>query len=193
MAQLHNEFVFHNQTQGSDELGSRVALVTGGNRGIGREICMQLAQRGVGRVILSGRDLGAAKLAAFELNSKIASPGSVSAGGEAGIIVPAQLNVADCSSVESLATWISAECGGRLVILVNNAGCCFDADMTGNLSFCQSNVETISQVELMSSFELNVCAQVQVTQYMLPFLKRSPAARIVNMSSVLGSLTMQVR
>ena len=189
MAQLHKEYMRYIATRKVADLGSRVALVTGANRGIGREICRQLAERGVGRVFLSSRDLEAATLAARELNSEVAS--SKAAGVRAGTIVPAQLDVTQIASVQAFATRISTECGGRLDILVNNAGACFDRDGRGNISFVQSNAETISQEELMASFELNVCAQVQVTQQMLPFLKKAPAARIVNMSSVLASLTMQ--
>ncbi|MGH7750246.1 MAG: SDR family NAD(P)-dependent oxidoreductase [Candidatus Dormibacteria bacterium] len=86
----------------------RVAVVTGGNRGIGREIVRQLAGRGL-TVVLGARDPAEASRVAEEL-------GGVDAG-----VLAHQLDVADASSVERLGAWVARELG-RADVLVNNAG-----------------------------------------------------------------------
>src|SRR5215210_5787719 len=86
----------------------RIALVTGGNRGIGLEICRQLAKQGI-RVLLGARDPAKGAAAARELAT-------------AGLPVEArELDVADDESIKECVTWIRSDLG-RLDILVNNAG-----------------------------------------------------------------------
>jgi NAD(P)-dependent dehydrogenase (short-subunit alcohol dehydrogenase family) len=89
-------------------IGSRVALVTGANRGIGREVCRQLAALGY-RVMLTARDLSKARAAASGL-------------GSAGDVVAAQLDVTDPASLAALAS-------EPIDVLVNNAGILIDGDL----------------------------------------------------------------
>ncbi|WP_433323283.1 SDR family oxidoreductase [Spirillospora sp. CA-294931] len=146
---------------------NRVALVTGGNKGIGREIVRLLAERGH-TVYLGARDPGRGRAAAAELS-------------EAGLDVRfVRLDVTDPASARQAAATIEAD-SGRLDALVNNAGI-----MT------EWGVETADAdaARLREAYEVNVFGVVTVISACLPLLRRSPAARIVNLSSGLGSLTL---
>jgi NAD(P)-dependent dehydrogenase (short-subunit alcohol dehydrogenase family) len=143
-----------------------IALVTGANKGIGREIAGQLAARGI-TVLLAARDRGRGEKAAAELAAD-------------GLDVrPIGLDVTDGATIATAAAAVD-ERYGRLDVLVNNAGIPGDIarQATGN---AQAAV-------VRSVLETNVVGVVMVTEAMLPLLRRSPAARIVNMSSSVGSL-----
>ncbi|WP_213992251.1 SDR family oxidoreductase [Sodalis sp. dw_96] len=144
-----------------------VALVTGANKGIGYEIARQLALTGVS-VLLGARDAGRGKSAAKEL---------VSQGLNVAFI---QIDICDGESIAAAAAKIDAE-HGRLDILVNNAGI---ADYTDGAPSVAA-LDTVRRV-----YETNFIGALAVTQSMLPLLRRSEAGRIVNMSSSLGSLTL---
>jgi NAD(P)-dependent dehydrogenase (short-subunit alcohol dehydrogenase family) len=142
---------------------SRTALVTGGNRGIGLEICRQLAGLGH-RVILSARNLQKAEAAARRL--------------DAGTIEPAQLDVTDTGSIRALAAELSAR-GRQVDVLVNNAAVLLHEgrsilDLDGN--------------DLRGTFEANVFAPVAVTQAFVPGMVARGYGRIVNVSSEAGQL-----
>jgi NAD(P)-dependent dehydrogenase (short-subunit alcohol dehydrogenase family) len=147
---------------------ARVALVTGANKGIRREIARQLAALGC-RVWLGARnqELGAAAAAALRA--------------EGGDVHDLKLDVTDDESVRAAAARV-AEHSDRLDILVNNAGIAIDA---GALP---------SELDLRrmgAMYEVNVFGAVRVTQAFLPRLLASPGGRIVMMSSGLGSLGNQ--
>jgi NAD(P)-dependent dehydrogenase (short-subunit alcohol dehydrogenase family) len=89
------------------------------------------------------------------------------------------LDVTDEATIEAAAKWIEAEFG-RLDVLVNNAGILAD----GYHPPSETPVATVRE-----NYETNVFGVIAVTNAMLPLLRRSAAARIVNMSSELGSLT----
>lgn len=141
-----------------------IALVTGASRGIGREIAGQLAARG-GTVLLAARDpeRGAEAVAGLR-----------SAGGD---IHPVTLDVTDPATAQAAAGHV-AERYGRLDILVNNAG------TTMPRAWRDADLDRVRAV-----FETNVFGVITVTNAMLPLLMRAPAARIVNLSSSVGSLT----
>lgn len=144
----------------------RVALVTGANRGIGLEICRQLAAEGV-RVLLSGRSAEAVTEAARQLASD-------------GLDVEAVvLDVTDARSIQAAADGIQQR-HGRLDILVNNAA--IRVEPYGSVPSRQS------LALWHQTFATNLFGVVAVTQALLPLLRRSPAARIVNVSSLLASL-----
>ncbi|RCV58002.1 short-chain dehydrogenase [Marinitenerispora sediminis] len=145
-----------------------MALVTGANRGIGFEIARQLAESGV-RVLLTGRDRAAAAAAATALRS-----GGLDV--EAGV-----LDVTDPDSV-SAATADVASRYGRLDILVNNAG--IRTEEYGR----HPSEQPLRRWR--ETFETNLFGVVAVTTAFLPLLRRSAAGRIVNVSSLLASLTM---
>jgi NAD(P)-dependent dehydrogenase (short-subunit alcohol dehydrogenase family) len=143
-----------------------IALVTGANKGIGREIAAQLADRGM-TVLLGSRDpdRGAAAAAALQ-------PAH-------GDVRPLQLDVTDPVSVRAAADRIGAEFG-RLDVLVNNAA------VSGGY---EQAVGTVDVDVVRAVFETNVFGVLRVTDAMLPLLERSEAPRIVNMTSSVGSLT----
>ena len=143
----------------------KIALVTGATRGIGFETCRQLAQAGA-LVLLAGRSQASAAQAAAQLASQGLS------------VEPVVLDVTNAAQVSSVAADIQQRFG-RLDILVNNAGVLLD-DVSRKPS-----EQTLACWR--DTFETNVFAVVQVTQALLPLLRAAPAARIVNVSSQLGS------
>lgn len=142
-----------------------VALVTGGNRGIGLEVSRQLAQRGY-TVLLAARDLAKGAAAADKLKSQ-------------GLDVhPIVLDVEHPETAKAAAAEIEKKFG-RLDVLVNNAGVA--PEMSG---FIESSLDAYRK-----TFEVNVFGVVATTQALLPLLRKSSAGRIVMVSSGLGSLT----
>ncbi|RGP35549.1 SDR family oxidoreductase [Pseudotabrizicola alkalilacus] len=144
---------------------NRIALITGGNKGIGLEIARQLGQAGV-HVIIGSRDETRAQAAIADL----------AAGGLTAEAVPLDLN--DWDSAEAAAAQIDGK-HGRLDILVNNAG---------NFDFGDGVPGKASLAAVRRVMETNFIGTLAVTQAMLPLLRKSPAGRIVNLSSSLGSL-----
>lgn len=155
---------------------TKVALVTGANKGIGLQIAKALAARGL-TVVLGCRRLGPGQDAAR----------SIGAGARA-----VQLDVTDHASIGAAAQRIRSELG-RLDVLVNNAGIAH-AGVPG-ASFAEKLIagrpSTASIAETRAIFETNVFGVIAVIQAMLPLLRESPAGRIVNVSSTVGSLTLQ--
>ena len=140
-----------------------VALVTGANKGIGLEIARQLGARGIA-VVVAARDEEKAANAASMLK------------GEGADVTPLRLDVTKEADIDGAVAFLQ-EKFGRLDILINNAG--FTDVGTGNSSLQM----------FRSVFETNVFGPYALTKALLPLLKASPAGRIVNQSSVLGSLS----
>jgi NAD(P)-dependent dehydrogenase (short-subunit alcohol dehydrogenase family) len=146
---------------------SKIALVTGANEGIGLETARQLAEAGL-QVLLGARSVERGTAAAQSLAAD-------------GLDVTfVQLDTLDDASIAATAGTI-ADRWGRLDILINNAGIT-DAD-DGAPS--QASLAAVRRV-----METNFVGTLAVTQAMLPLLRASPAARIINLSSALGSLTI---
>lgn len=146
---------------------NRIALVTGANKGIGLEIARQLARAGV-HTIIGARDPARAAAAVADLAAEGLQARSV------------HLDLTDWPSAQAAAEVIGAE-HGRLDILVNNAGI-FD--------FADAAPATASLEAVRRVMEVNFLGTLAVTQAMLPLLRRSGAGRIVNLSSSMGSLTL---
>lgn len=145
----------------------KLALVTGANKGIGFEIARQLAEAGV-TVVLGARNLQRGQDAATEL-------------ARVGLAVEAmEIDLTDETTIASAAEQITAR-HGRLDILVNNAGIVDAEDGPPSVA------ATAAARRLM---ETNFLGTLAVTQAMLPLLRRSKAGRIVNLSTTLGSLTV---
>lgn len=143
---------------------TRIAVVTGANKGIGREIARQLAERGLA-VYLGARDEERGQGAERALRAE-------------GLDVRfLQLDVTDGESVERAAKRLESEVG-VVHALVNNAGIGVPEQAPS-----QTSVEQVRTV-----YETNVFGVVRVTNALLPLLRRAGSARVVNVSSVVGSL-----
>ncbi|MFK0292474.1 SDR family oxidoreductase [Streptomyces sp. NPDC090442] len=145
----------------------KLALVTGANRGIGLGTARQLAAAGA-HVLLAGRDGEAVTEAAKALQD------------DGLAVTPLVLDVTDPASIRSAAAEVE-DGHGRLDILVNNAG--IRVEEYGK----QPSEQPVARWR--ETFDTNLFGLVEVTTAFLPLLRRSPAARIVNVSSLLGSLT----
>lgn len=142
-----------------------IALVTGGNRGIGFEVCRQLASAGF-IVLLTARDAGKAKAAADALRS-------------AGRVEPLVMDVADANSIANAAAEVAKQYE-RLDVLINNAGINYDTwETVANADINGTVMETITT---------NLLGPWRVCQAFVPLLRKSRAGRIVNVSSESGSL-----
>ncbi|WP_062215435.1 SDR family oxidoreductase [Streptomyces sp. NBRC 109706] len=153
----------------------RVALVTGANKGIGRGVAGQLAALGM-TVLVGARDPGRGEEAAAALRA---------AGGDVRAVT---LDVTDPATVRAAAELVETRFG-RLDVLVNNAG----ITGSGQVSPSDAHDQIPSTVELdmvRAVFETNVFGVIAVTNAMLPLLRRSPAPRVVNVSSHAASLTL---
>mgnify|MGYP001289229456 FL=1 len=145
----------------------KIALVTGANKGIGLEIARQLAEAGV-TVMLGARNLRRGQDAADHL-------------AEAGLAVEAiEIDLNDDATIASAAEKIAAGYG-RLDILVNNAGIVDAEDGPPSVA---------TRAAVRRLMETNFLGTLAVTQAMLPLLRQSQAGRIVNVSTTLGSLTI---
>ncbi|RNL86160.1 SDR family NAD(P)-dependent oxidoreductase [Halostreptopolyspora alba] len=143
-----------------------VALVTGGNKGIGAQIAHQLAAHGM-TALVGSRDPARGARAVADLRV---------AGADAHPVV---LDVTDPTTIEDAAADIRSRYG-RLDVLVNNAGISGRPD---GQSPGLADTDTVRAV-----FETNVFGVVGVTEAMIPLLRRSAGARVVNVSSDVGSL-----
>ena len=151
------------------ETTGKVALITGANKGIGLETARQLGKLGV-TILVGARDLAKGDEAAEVLRG---------VGVDARAI---KLDVANEADRAAAAKYIEKEFG-RLDILINNAGVMLDP-RTGNAT------STTPAALLHETFETNFFAVVELTQTLLPLLRKSEAGRIVNLSSILASLTL---
>lgn len=145
----------------------RIALVTGANKGIGLAICRQLAKLGF-TVLLGSRDPARGAEAAKQLQDE-------------GLDVrPVQVDMNDSTTFDRVRDLIATDYG-CLDVLINNAGFANDWAYTA---------ADVPMQMLRDTFETNFFALVDLTQRLLPLIRKSPAGRIVNQSSALGSLTL---
>jgi NAD(P)-dependent dehydrogenase (short-subunit alcohol dehydrogenase family) len=144
----------------------RIALITGANKGIGLETARQLGQQGI-TVLTGARDETKSSEAAEKLRKEGVDVH--------GIVI----DVNDAASIQKAAARIESDYG-RLDILVNNAGVMLDDD--------KKKPSEQSLEVWRKTFETNLFGLIATTQAMLPLLRKSAAGRIVNLSSILGSI-----
>jgi NAD(P)-dependent dehydrogenase (short-subunit alcohol dehydrogenase family) len=153
----------------------RIALVTGANQGVGRQVAKELVANGI-TVLVGSRNFERGEAVATEIG-----PGAT----------PLQLDVTDRVSIATAVELIRKEFG-RLDLLVNNAA--ISNTRKGALSLQEyakiSLASNASLDEVRAVWETNVFGALAVYQAMLPLLRQSSDARIVNVSSGVGSLTM---
>lgn len=145
---------------------SRIALVTGANRGLGLETARQLALKGY-HVLLAARNESKAKEAAEKL-VKLTR----------GTVTPVQLDVTSAQDIEKLATWISKEFG-KLDVLVNNAG----------ILKSEGSALTSDVSEIRQTLETNLYGPFQLMQKLIPLMRKNGYGRVVNVSSGMGQLS----
>ena len=150
----------------------RIAVVTGANRGIGLEICRQLAGAGL-CVVLTSRDETKGKAAKDAL------------GGPDLDLRFHQLDVTNDDSVNALAAYLQSEFGG-IDVLVNNAGVLFDDDRV------EASVMEVSLERFRITMEANFYDPLRMCQGLAHLIRKSKSGRIVNVSSGLGQLDNMV-
>jgi NAD(P)-dependent dehydrogenase (short-subunit alcohol dehydrogenase family) len=142
----------------------RVALISGGNRGLGREVARRLTEEGY-RVVIGSRDLAKGEQTALELGERVTA---------------CRLDVTDGETIESCVDEIRQRYG-RLDVLVNNAGV-----EGGGWSTSATDVDLD---EVRDTLETNLFGAWKLTQAALPLMRENGYGRIVNLSSGMGQLS----
>lgn len=148
-----------------------IVLITGANKGIGLEVARVLGKHGM-HVLLGSRDRQRGQSALELLKSE---------GVEAELVV---LDISVENSIRNATKEIAMK-HGRLDVLVNNAAVLPEKDREVN-----NSVESVNMQVLRQTFDTNFFGTFQLTRALLPLLKKSNKGRIVNVSSVLGSLSV---
>lgn len=146
---------------------TKIALVTGANKGIGFETAKQLAEHNI-KVLLGARNEAEGKKAE-EVLRKLSLD-----------VTFVKLDISNSADIQNIKSYIESNYG-VLDILINNAAVFLDSAWFGN------NTETVSQQTLRDTFDINYFGTVELTQALMPAIKKSKAGRIVNISSVSGS------
>jgi NAD(P)-dependent dehydrogenase (short-subunit alcohol dehydrogenase family) len=149
----------------------KVALISGANKGIGFETARQLGKLGY-VILLGSRDALKGEVAARQLRGE---------GIDARVV---KLDVNRQSDIDAAVKYVEKDFG-KLDVLVNNAGVMLEKGWT------QNTTSETKMENLRATFEANVFAVVSLTTALLPLLKKADAARIVNVSSILGSISLQ--
>ena len=155
----------------------KTAFITGAKRGLGFETARELGEQGI-HVVLGARDLASGEAAARRLQEK-----GISA-------VALRFDVLKPEDHQAAYTYFEQN-HDRLDILVNNAGILYKPESAFNGPTPVNHTSTASPEILKQTFDINFFAPVALTQTLLPLIRKSPAGRIVNLSSILGSLTLQ--
>ncbi len=148
----------------------KVAFITGGNRGIGLETARQLGKQGV-KAVIGSRDLAKGNAVAEELRADGADVEAI------------RFDISKRADYDEAYKYFDSHYG-KLDILVNNAGVMKESIGAAN------NSSSVHPSVLRETFDTNFFGVVELTQVLLPLIKKAPEGRIVNLSSVLGSLTL---
>ena len=149
---------------------TKVAFISGANRGIGFETSKKLAESGI-KVILGARDLNKGKKALEEMTSL---------GYDADLV---EYDAHDLNAPNKVYDFISNKYQ-KLDILINNAGVLLTNDLF------VTNSSSVSDKDIKDTFQTNLFSVIALTQKLLPLIKKSDAGRIVNVSTILSSLTL---
>ena len=149
-------------------IDTKVALVTGGNRGLGLATCKALVDHGY-QVLMACRSIEAGQRTAAGIDSDL--------------IEVVQLDVASGQDIENLVQLIKSKYG-RLDVLINNAGVLLDAELGQPASICDVTSDVVRQ-----TLEINTVAPIAIINAMLPLMNFVDDARIVNISSGMGQMS----
>ncbi len=149
----------------------KIALITGGNKGLGLEIGRQLGKLGYA-VLLGARSVSKGESAAKQLRAEKLDARAV------------KLDVTSAEDIAAVTRTIESKFG-CLDVLVNNAGVKLEKGWT------QNTTSIMDAAMLRDTFDANFFGLVALTQSLLPLLRKSDAARVVNVSSILGSVSLQ--
>lgn len=159
--------ISHRGTKEDDmNTDKRIALVTGANRGLGYEVCRQLADKGL-HVLLTARDAEKGEAAAKVLQHTGKD------------VVFHALDVANEDSVQKLLAFVRAEYG-RLDVLINNAGVLIDRDVT---------VLRVDEAKLRTTMDINFFGTWRMCRAFLPLMREGKYGRVVNVSTDMSLLT----
>ena len=164
-----------NTTKETATQDRKIALITGANRGIGLQVAKELTSKGF-TVLVGSRKLENAEQAIAEIGENA---------------YPIAINVTNQQSISDAANQVTKDFG-RLDLLINNAAISHagSSDRTLEEILASGTSITASVDEVRSVWETNVFGVLAVTQAFLPLLRNAPSARIVNVSSGMGSLTL---
>ncbi len=152
-------------------MSNKIALITGANKGIGFETAKQLGKQGIA-VIIGSRNKERGEKAVTDLKAESIDAEFL------------KLDVDDAADIQNAYDFISSKYG-KLDILINNAGIQIEQD-----GFGANTTATTEEAVLKQTFATNFFNVVKLTNTLLPLIKKSDAGRIVNLSSILGSLTL---
>jgi NAD(P)-dependent dehydrogenase (short-subunit alcohol dehydrogenase family) len=149
---------------------SKVAFITGGNRGLGLETARQLGKQGV-TVVIGSRDAAKGEEVAEKLRAEGASVEAI------------RFDITRQADYQEAYNYFEKKYG-KLDILINNAGVSKEPFGLPN------NASSVSASVLRDTFNTNFFGTIELTQVLLPLIKKAPEGRIVNLSSILGSLAL---
>jgi len=161
--------------KGNMAKNGKVAFITGANRGLGLETARELGKQGI-VVILGSRDSKKGEAAAAKLRDEGINAESLG------------FDVTKSKDHQKAYDYLAKKYG-RMDILVNNAGV-LKEDQVSTTGPAPNATSAVSPQTLRETFETNFFAPVALTQKLLPLIRKAPAGRIVNVSSILGSLAL---
>ena len=148
----------------------QVAVVTGGNRGMGLATCKALAEAGY-HVLLTSRDLQSGQIAVEEMSDKELPVEAI------------KLDTSSQRDIDVLAAYL-LDTHGRVDVLINNAGILIDGDLDNPTSICDANADVVRK-----SLEVNTIGPMMLIKALLPLMQKAGSGRIVNISSGMGQLS----
>lgn len=153
----------------------KIALVTGAYKGLGFELCRQLAKHGY-KVILTARDLEKAQIAAEKLNEQEL------------VVYPKALEVTEENQIEEIVSW-ATEMFGRIDLIINNAGI-NPKDYSDKSKMAKAfYLNDLDANEMLAVFHVNSIAPLLVVKHFRSLLKKSEKPIVINISSWLSSVS----